>query len=260
MKQSFRIFISVLALSTLLLSACGGVAAPVTAGGSKVDAALVEFTGVIESIDGNQWTVNGQVITVDPAVVKDGPFNVGDTIKVEAQVAADGSITVTRVESPSVGDNSNDDNGNDDNSNDVNENEDNSNGDNGNDDNSNGDDENEIVGVVTAMDMDAGTITIDGQVFNLADFTEFKDTIQVTDTVKLHLIVNADGTMTVSEVELSDSSEIGDGNGNDDNSNDSISDDDDDDDGNSGSGGSHDDDDDDSGGGGGDDSSGNGDD
>ncbi len=235
MKQSFRIFISVLTLSTLLLSACGGVAAPVTSGGSKVDAALVEFTGVIEAIDGNQWTVNGQVITVDPSVVNDGPFNVGDTIKVEAQVAADGSITVTQVETPSVDDNSNGVNENEDNSNDVNGNDDNSNDANENDDNSNGDDENEVVGVVTAMD--AGTITIDGQVYSRADFTEIKDTIQVNDTVKLHFIVNADGTLTVKEVELSDPSEI-------ENSNNSISDD-DDDDGNSGSGGSHDDDDDD---------------
>ena len=253
MKKLSRILVYVLALATLILSACAGAAAPVgTSGGSKVEAALVEFTGVIESMDGNQWVVNGQTITVDPAVVNDGPFNIGDTIKVEAQVAVDGSITVTRVESPSADVNSNDDNGIDDNSNDSNDNDGNSNDDNGNDDNSNGDDDNEVVGVVTAMD--EATITIDGQVFNLAaDFTEIKDTIQVNDTVKLHLIVNADGTMTVSEVELSDSSAIGDGNenddnSNDDNSNDSISDDDDDDDDDSGSGGSHDDDDDDDGG------------
>lgn len=254
MSKLSRILLPVFVFAALALSACAGAATPAsTAGGSKVEAALVEFTGVIEAIDGNQWTVNGQIITVDPSVVADGPFNVGDTIKVEAEVAADGTIIVTKVEAPSADDNSNDDNGNDDNSNDDNENEDNSNDDNGNDDNSNDDDENEVVGVVTAMD--ETTITIDGQVYSLADFTEIKDTIQVNDTVKLHFIVNADGTLTVSEVELSDPSDIGDDNENDDNSNDdnenednsnddnsnddnSNSDDSDDDDGgNSGSGG-----------------------
>jgi len=46
--------------------------------------------------------INGQTITVDPNTVNDGPFNVGDTVKVEADVQADGSIVVTRVELPST--------------------------------------------------------------------------------------------------------------------------------------------------------------
>lgn len=165
-----RFLYVVAALVAIFVNACGGVPTSNTSVGSdKPLASLVEFTGVIEAIDGNQWTVNGQVITVDPSVLRDGPFEIGDTVKVEAEVQADGSFVVTRVE-PSVAglddnnnssldnsnvnsndntnssmdinsnDNSNDDNSNDDdsidNSNDDNSNED----DNLNDDNSNDDD------------------------------------------------------------------------------------------------------------------------
>ena len=130
-----------LVLASLLIGACAGASAPASfPGGGKVDAALVDFTGVIESINGDQWVVGGQTITVDPAIVRDGPYKVGDTIKVEAQVEADGSVVVTRVEAPVAVDNSNDDNSNSSNSNDSNSNDDNSNDSNSNDDNSNDDD------------------------------------------------------------------------------------------------------------------------
>lgn len=143
MKKISKILIPMLVLASLLIGACAGVSAPASfPGGGKVDAALVDFTGVIESITGDQWVVSGQTITVDPAIVRDGPYNVGDTIKVEAQVEADGSVVVTRVEAPVAVDNSNDDNSNSSNSNDSNSNDDNSNDSNSNDDNSNDDDSN----------------------------------------------------------------------------------------------------------------------
>ncbi len=128
-------------LFAMILSACGATAAAETetsAGSNKPLASLVQFTGVIDAIDGNQWTVNGQVITVDPAVVRDGTFKIGDTVKVEGEVQADGTLVVTRVELPTDASNSNDDNGNDANSNSSNANDANSNSSNANDDNSNG--------------------------------------------------------------------------------------------------------------------------
>jgi len=140
MKRLSQIFIPMLALAAIFLSACTGAAVPAgNPGGSKVDPALVDFTGVIESMNGNQWVVSGQTITVDPAVVRDSSFKVGDTVKVEAQVASDGSINVTRVEFPLAVDNSNDVNAN------INANTNDSNGNinsntndvNGNDNNSN---------------------------------------------------------------------------------------------------------------------------
>jgi hypothetical protein len=116
-KASFSSIFLALTLAAMLLSACGGASqsAGEPAGGGKGLASPVEFTGVIENMDGDQWTINGQVVTVDPSVLRDGPFNVGDPVKVEAQVQSDGSIVVTRIERYSPDDNSNingDDNSN----------------------------------------------------------------------------------------------------------------------------------------------------
>jgi hypothetical protein len=184
MKRHFSFVLFAAAFLAVLLSACGGAAqatgsSGTSAGSGKPLASPVEFTGVIEAMDGNQWVINGQALTVDPSVLRDGPFQVGDTVKVEAEVQADGSVVVTRVEPPvsgadanantnddnsntsldnantnantndsvggGIGDNSNDDNSNNDDSL-GNSNDDNSNDDNGNDDddssgNGNGDDD-----------------------------------------------------------------------------------------------------------------------
>jgi len=155
MKTNKRfLFVTVALLAAYVLSACGGVpaASPAEQAAVKVDASLVAYTGTIESITGDQWVVNGQTLTVAPAVVRDGPFQVGDVVKVEGNVNPDGSFTVSRVEAPTASDltelpplgndnanaNSNDDNSNDANanSNDDNSNDDNANA-NSNDDNAN---------------------------------------------------------------------------------------------------------------------------
>jgi hypothetical protein len=142
MKKLSRVFVLVLAISAMLLSACGATAAvsdsaSTSDGGSKPQAMPVEFTGLIEAINGDQWTVGGQTVTVDPSVVRDGPFKVGDAVKVEVQVQTDGSMVVSRVEAPVLDPNSNDANSNDINSNDANINDANSNDVNSNDANSN---------------------------------------------------------------------------------------------------------------------------
>ena len=162
MKQISRVLFFILALGSLLISACGTAASPAVTpvnaaanpsatplsaaaspSATLENAAEVAFLGVIELIDGTQWTINAQTITVDPTVVRDGPFNVGDTIKIEGVMNSDGSFVVTRVESPTAEDLSSlpqlgNDNTNDGNINDNNSNDGNSSNGNTNDDNSNG--------------------------------------------------------------------------------------------------------------------------
>jgi hypothetical protein len=217
MKQSIRVLMLVMALSVILLSACGGTASTPSPAAAKVEAAEVAFTGVIESMNGTQWVVNGQTVTVDPAVVQNGPFKVGDTVKVEAKVAADGSVTVTRVETPGAPDNSNSANSNDANSNDANSNSANSNDANSNDGNSNDGNSNgglvldnngsEAYGPVDAITTD--TVTIGGQVFKIANGAEIKSQIQAGNFVKVHFILNADGTMSITQIETWDPSLVG---------------------------------------------------
>jgi hypothetical protein len=56
----------------------------------------------------------------------------------------------------------------------------------------------EVTGTVTAVD--ASTITVDGVVYNLTNFSEVKGTPQVGDSVKLDFVTNPDGTLSISEV------------------------------------------------------------
>lgn len=153
-KLQFLLFVSV--LLSLVLSACGAAAATPAAVGGKVDAMPVAFIGVVESITGDRWVINGQTVTVAASIVRDGPFQPGDSVKVEGVVNQDGSFTVSRVEAPSPTDISalpqfGDDNSNDSNTNDANINEANVNDDNGNDasvnDNSNAVNSNDASGV-----------------------------------------------------------------------------------------------------------------
>lgn len=171
--KKLRFLLFVLTIATVLLSACGAAAATPSVGGvaPKVDAVPVAFIGTIDSMAGDQWVINGNTVTVAQDAVRDGPFNVGDQVKVEGAVSPDGSFAVSRVEPPTAADlsslppfgndnsnsntdesnvndgnindanvndvNSNDDNGNAANSNDGNVNDDNGNDANSNDDNSN---------------------------------------------------------------------------------------------------------------------------
>jgi hypothetical protein len=161
--KNIRFFIFVLTLATLVLSACGAVTATPTAApqvdqSTNVAAMPISFVGIVDSIAGDQWVISGTNVTVDASIVRNGPFNVGDQVKVEGFVNPDGSFTLSRVETPApqetatlppfADDNSNDalingntndasTNVNDDNSNSANINDDNSNSANSNDDNSN---------------------------------------------------------------------------------------------------------------------------
>lgn len=174
--KNIRFLTFVLTLATLVLSACGAAtatptAAPEATKGANVEAMPVSFIGIVDSMIGDQWVISGTTVTVDESIVRDGPFQVGDQVKVEGFVNPDGSFSIERVEAPapqetatqppvlsdnsneSLGNaNTNDDNGNtnDDNSNDDggNTNDDNSNDDDGNsnDDNSNDDNSNDDDG------------------------------------------------------------------------------------------------------------------
>ena len=154
MKKISRFLLFVLMMATLVLSACGGnaVTPAATGGGGKVEPIPVAFIGLVESIAGDQWVLNGQTVTVSPGVIRDGPFHVGDQVKVEGLVHSDGSFAVSKVEVPTPQDssalpqfgdgNSNDSNANDANVNDANSNDVNGNGVNFNDANLNDDNSN----------------------------------------------------------------------------------------------------------------------
>ena len=246
MKNSNHFKILSFLLSTAyFLSACGGTLPQSTTSvkASNGQANLVAFTGIVEAMNGSQWTVSGQQMTVDQQASLDPNITVGDRVRVEASVSAEGTVAVLKVETSA----------NDDiistplatasnvpdpigrstpdariapalssapnpSSTDV-----------------GGNNENEVFGTVEAVGVD--TITVNGVAYILAGFTEIKDAIVVGDQVKLHVILYADGTLAVREIEKSEA--LGDNNSNDNSDNDSDSDSNDNDGGsgnNSGSG------------------------
>ena len=257
-KLNRSMFFSVLVVLAYVLSACSGAPAGQSSNDQSSQsgqAQEVVFTGTVDSMGGGEWTISGQVVAVDSTTAVDANIAVGNNVKVEARVGQDGSVTAISIEISGADDinaNSNDDNQNDSNANDNasnsndnqadNSNSANSNDDNGNDngnDNSSDDDEQEVSGFVEAITTDS--ITINGVVYMLADFTEFKGLVALGDSVKIHAIVNADGTFTIREIEKTGGPGLGDGNSNDngsddnsndDNGNDDNNNDDDDDNGN----------------------------
>ena len=170
--KNIRFLTFILVIGTLVLSACGAAAATAApnVGAGRVEALPVAFVGIVDSIAGDQWVISGTTVTVDPAVVRDGPFAVGDQVKVEGIVNTDGSFTVSRVEAPTPqdistlpelgNDNTNEANTNDANINDANVNDDNSNGA-GFDDNGNGANTNDDNGGATNANDDNGGNTND---------------------------------------------------------------------------------------------------
>ncbi len=204
---------SIFFVMAYLLAACGGTlsqtAAP--AKGPKVEANVVAFTGTVEAMNGAEWIVSGQKFTLDPQASLDPNIAVGDEVKVEARVSADGAVVATKIESSGTDDTvstpSADDNGTPEpvstSSPEVGETPD------GNmssmqDDSmseAEGADKDEVFGTVEAITAD--TITVNGVTYDLTNSTESKDALTVGDLVKLHVTVHADGTVTVQEIEKS---------------------------------------------------------
>ena len=241
-KINRTMFFSILVVLAYVLSACSGAPAVQSSNDQSSQSGQVQevvFTGTVDSMGGGEWTISGQAVTVDSTTSVDASVMVGSNVKVEARVDQAGKVTALSVElagADNANANSNDANQNDSNANDnaasnSNDNQgDNSNYDNGNandnsnsnnNDNSSDDDEQEVSGIVEALTTDS--ITINGVVYMLADFTEFNDLIALGDQVKIHVTVNADGTFTIREIEKTGGPGLGDGNsngnGSDDNSN-----------------------------------------
>ncbi len=242
-KINRSMFFSILVVLAYVLSACSGAqAVPSSNNNQSSQSGQVQevvFTGTVDSMGGGEWTISGQAVSVDSTTAVDASIVVGSNVKVEARVDQAGKVAANRIELAGADDanvnaNANDANQNGSNANDntsnSNDNQaDNSNSANSNDDNSNGNSndnsstgsEQEVSGLVEAITTDS--ITINGVVYMLADFTEFKDLIAMGDQVKIHVIVNADGTFTIREIERTSSAGIGgdnsNSNGSDDNSN-----------------------------------------
>jgi hypothetical protein len=178
-----------LALAALLLGACGGgLPADMSLdlpddGDIRVEAdhnaQEVEFSGVVESLSDDSWTVSGVSFAVTTATEIKGAFTVGDPVKVHALLDPTDQLTASEIEAA------------------VPETED-LDSDNGFDDDEH-DDEMEFTGAVDSMG--GGSWVIGGKTVAILPSTEIKRSINLGDLVKVHAF-DADGVLTAREIEL----------------------------------------------------------
>jgi hypothetical protein len=119
MKKTSSLLI-VLLISAVLISACTPVAQAENENEAMMDNddSSIELEGLVESMDGDTWTVAGKTVFVNPAVLGSVSFMNGDTVRIEGALNDDASVTAIKVELlQSANANSNDDNSNSSNSN-----------------------------------------------------------------------------------------------------------------------------------------------
>lgn len=218
--------LSIVLIIAYLLSACSGVT--VRSGNDPTSSGKglpkeVAFTGTVDALEPGEITVGGQTVSIDARTVIDPTINVGDIVKVEAQVSDTGAVLAIKIalfgaeeanptarsetpapeaaETPTV---------------EVHR--------------VNvtpvpntpaptepftADTEKELLGVVN--EITANSITVDGVVYQIASITEINGRISVRDRVKLHVIAHADGTFTIRQAEKINGDDSSDDHGNDDN-------------------------------------------
>jgi hypothetical protein len=184
-------FLGVLLL--LALSAC--TAAELSelqeiTGEISLDDNQVEFTGALEALDEASLTVEGQLLSIVPESEIASGLVLGDLVKVEAAILADGSLVALEVKPFEDASDDSDDEADEQ------------------------DDEIEFTGEISAME--TGSWTIADQPVAILDSTEIHGEFTVGDIVKVHAYLAEDGTLTAREIEPGEAGDMDDSESDDD--------------------------------------------
>jgi len=144
----------------------------------------MEFTGVVDSIGAAAWTIGGLIVDVTPATEIEAGIQVGDLVKVHATLVDADSLAareIARAEAgvpedelpatPSVAG-----------------------------------EEIEFVGAVVSLGLDSWAIG--DRVVAITSATEIKGTIDVGTLVKVHALVESDGSLTAREIEPAEADDL----------------------------------------------------
>ncbi len=134
-----------------------------------------EFLGMVESMASDRWTISGQEVLITSETKINDTIVVGNPVKVEALVAADGSLTASQIE---LLDNQ-------------------------------GNPSFELAGIVESMA--EGSWVVAGRTVLITPQTEIKHSINTGDFVKIEGVLTIDGSLVAREIKLA---ENGDSNGN----------------------------------------------
>lgn len=141
--------------------------------GQDAQDAEFEYSGPVEAMGPESWTVDGQVLAITPDTEIKGTFQIGDMVKVHA-MAGDGDTLVAREIGPAEGES---DHGS-----------------------SDGKNEEKIKGVLE--NIDGNVWTIDGQGYIVTDQTELKDQVTIGDYVEVKFTTADDGSLLAVEIKL----------------------------------------------------------
>ncbi len=193
-----------------LLSACSG-AVPASLLAALPDnvelsnsGTEMAFQGVIQALDGNNWTVEGVSFNVNGDTQIKGDFATGDIVKVHLTLdAVSGTLVATEIEpstDPQLDGTSTDQVGDStlEATDDVQLTP--------SPDETPSAEDFEFVGVVNAMA--AGTWTINDKTVTITDQTEIKDAIILGKTVKVEARVAIDGTISATQIKLATSEDF----------------------------------------------------
>jgi hypothetical protein len=148
---------------------------PASLPGSEFD-----FTGTVDAISIDQWTVAGKTFSVTAATEIKGSFNIGDLVKVHLLTGLDGSQVAREIEAPEA------------------ELEGASEG-----------AEVELTALIESISPEAWVVG--GQTLAITSETEIKGTFSVGDAVMVHILVGAGGSLTAREIETAEVGEVGQG-------------------------------------------------
>jgi Domain of unknown function (DUF5666) len=136
-----------------------------------------DFTGAVDAMSIDQWTVAGQTFSVTAATEIKGTFAIGDLVKVHLVVGLDGSRAAREIEAPEA------------------ELEDAAEG-----------SEVELVALIDSISPVAWVIG--GKTLAITSQSEIKGTFSEGDAVKVHILVGAGGSLTAREIEAADVGEV----------------------------------------------------
>lgn len=148
-------------------------------GDGEEEAEQIEFTGIIEEMGVTQWVVDGVELEIAPDTEIDPGLAVGDMVKVQAWIDAEGSFIAREIER-SEEDMSSED--------------------------SDSEDEEELKGVVETIGDEQWIV--DGQVVLITLQTEIEEDILVGDLIKVEGFQQEDGSWLAFEIELSDDDDL----------------------------------------------------
>jgi len=132
-----------------------------------------DFTGVIDAMAADEWTVAGTTFAVTAQTEIKGTFAVGELVKVHLLVGTDSSLVAREIEAPEDELETADEG-----------------------------DELEFVGVIESIG--PASWVIGGQTLAISAQTEIDGTFAVGDAVKVHVFVGADGVLTAREIEAAE--------------------------------------------------------